>query len=104
MFLMLFLHWFWQVCHPLGRHLSQRKIGMGNDREEFDRTKLKSNSKQKLKEGFKHIWCKLGNEEISFHEDTWNAFFLIVQREHGLPRVQAEKLLRTWLIPLTKQG
>ena len=53
-------------------------------------------SQQQIRDRIKHIWCNLTDEEISFHEGLKDVFFLAVRKKYGLPRAQAEEILRNF--------
>jgi hypothetical protein len=59
---------------------------------------INGNSEQHLRDSIKHLWWNLTDEEISYHEDMRDVFFLAVRKKYGLPRAEAENIIRN-LVP-----
>lgn len=51
-------------------------------------------TEEQLRARIKHVWHNLTDEEISYHAGLRDVFFLAVRKKYGLPRAQAEEILK----------
>jgi hypothetical protein len=56
-------------------------------------------SGQQVSDKIRHIWGGLSDEEIATHETMRDVFFLAVRKKYGIPRAQAEEMLRNMRHP-----
>jgi hypothetical protein len=59
---------------------------------------------QQIKNSIKHIWHQLSEREIEAIEEQRDVFFLAVKKKHGLPRAEAELVLRGLKQKLTEMA